>query len=119
MEGGWSASESVELAKRVKPLGVDLIDCSSGGSSPLAKIPLAPGYQVPFAGRIRREGGILTAAVGLITTPAQAEEIVETGNADLVMLAREFLRDPYFPLRAALALGQKVKPPVQYGRAWF
>jgi 2,4-dienoyl-CoA reductase-like NADH-dependent reductase (Old Yellow Enzyme family) len=118
MEGGWTADESVELARRVKPLGVDLIDCSSGGSSLHAKIPLEPGYQVPYAERIRRETGILTAAVGLITTPAQAEEIVHTGKADLVLLAREFLRDPYFPRRAAQELGQKLKPPVQYGRAW-
>ncbi|HXB69294.1 MAG TPA: NADH:flavin oxidoreductase/NADH oxidase [Candidatus Acidoferrales bacterium] len=118
VQGSWTAGESVELARRVKPLGVDLIDCSSGGSSLLAKIPLGPGYQVPYAERIRREAGVLTAAVGLITTPAQAEEIVHTGKADLVLLAREFLRDPYFPRRAAQELGQKVKPPVQYGRAW-
>jgi 2,4-dienoyl-CoA reductase-like NADH-dependent reductase (Old Yellow Enzyme family) len=118
MPDGWTAGESVELARRVNSLGVDLIDCSSGGSSPHAKIPLEPGYQVPYAERIRREAGILTAAVGLITTPAQAEEIVGSGKADLVLLAREFLRDPYFPRRAAQELGQKVKPPVQYGRAW-
>jgi|SRR5450432_812891 len=118
MEHGWTAGESVELARRVKPLGVDLIDCSSGGSSPHAKIPLGPGYQVPFAERIRREAGILTAAVGLITTSAQADEIVRTGKADLVLLAREFLRDPYFPRRAAQELSQKLQGPVQYGRAW-
>jgi 2,4-dienoyl-CoA reductase-like NADH-dependent reductase (Old Yellow Enzyme family) len=118
MPDGWTADESVELARRVKSLGVDLIDCSSGGASPHAKIPLEPGYQVPFAERIRREAGILTAAVGLITTSAQAQEILRSGKADLVLLAREFLRDPYFPRRAAQELGQKVKPPVQYGRAW-
>jgi len=118
IDGGWTIEESVELARRVKPIGVDLIDCSSGGSSPHAKIPLGPGYQVPFAGRIRREAGIATAAVGMITTPEQAEEIVATGKADLVLLAREFLRDPYFPLRAARALGEKAQTPVQYGRAW-
>lgn len=118
MEGGWTIDDSVELARRVKALGVDLIDCSSGGSSLQAKIPLAPGYQVPFAERIRRESGILTGAVGLITTPAQAEDIVHTGKADLVLLAREFLRDPYFALRAARALGGKVDAPAQYGRAW-
>ena len=118
MEGGWTADDSLELARRVKTLGVDLIDCSSGGSSPQAKIPLGPGYQVPFSERIRREAGVLTAAVGLITTPEQAEEIVHTGKADIVLLAREFLRDPYFPLRAARKLGADVKPPVQYGRAW-
>ena len=118
MEGGWTPDDSVELARRVKPLGVDLVDCSSGGSSPLAKIPLAPGYQVPFAERIRRETGLLTGAVGLITTPAQADEIIRSGKADMVLLAREFLRDPCFPLRAAQALGQKLNSPVQYSRAW-
>ena len=118
VDGGWTADEAVELARRVKPLGVDLIDCSSGGSSPQAKIPLAPGYQVPFAERIRREAGILTAAVGMITTAEQAEEIVQTGKADLVLLAREFLRDPYFALRAGRNLGEKVEAPAQYGRAW-
>jgi len=116
--GGWTIDDSVELARRVKPLGVDLIDCSSGGSSLQAKIPLGPGYQVPFAERIRHEAGILTAAVGMITTPQQAEEIVQTGKADLVLLAREFLRNPYFPLHAAKALNAEVKGPVQYGRAW-
>lgn len=118
MEGGWTADESVELARHLKTLGVDLVDCSSGGSSPLAKIPLGPGYQVPFAERIRREAGILTGAVGLITTPAQADEILRSGKADLVLLAREFLRDPYFPRRAAQELGQTIKGPVQYGRGW-
>ena len=91
----------MELARRLKAAGVDLIDCSSGGNSPHAKIPLVPGYQVPFAERIRRETGILTGAVGMITTPEQAEAIIRDGQADLVLLAREFLRDPYFPLHAA------------------
>jgi len=118
VEGGWTIEESVELARLVKPLGVDLVDCSSGGSVPTAQIPLAPGYQVPFAERIRREAGILTAAVGLITTPAQADGIVRSGSADLVLLAREFLRDPYFGLHAAQALGEPVDPPIQYGRAF-
>jgi 2,4-dienoyl-CoA reductase-like NADH-dependent reductase (Old Yellow Enzyme family) len=118
MEGGWTADESVELARRAKVLGVDLVDCSSGGSSPQAKIPLAPGYQVPFAERIRREAEILTAAVGLITSATQADEIIRTGKADLVLLAREFLRDPYFALHAAQALGGKPAPPIQYARAW-
>jgi 2,4-dienoyl-CoA reductase-like NADH-dependent reductase (Old Yellow Enzyme family) len=118
VEGGWTADDSVELARRMKPLGVDLIDCSSGGSSAQAKIPLAPGYQVPFAERIRREAGILTGAVGMITTPQQADEIIRLGQADLVLLAREFLRDPYFPLHAGQAVGIEVKPPVQYGRAF-
>jgi 2,4-dienoyl-CoA reductase-like NADH-dependent reductase (Old Yellow Enzyme family) len=118
VEGGWDIEDSVELARRVKPLGVDLIDCSSGGSSPAQKIPVAPGYQVPFAERIRREVGIPTGAVGMITEAGQADEIVRSGQADLVLLAREFLRDPYFPLHAARELGVKLDPPVQYQRAW-
>jgi 2,4-dienoyl-CoA reductase-like NADH-dependent reductase (Old Yellow Enzyme family) len=118
VEGGWDIDESVELARRLHALGVDLIDCSSGGLSPLQKIPLAPGYQAPFASRIRRETGVPTGAVGMITTPQQADEIVRTGEADVVLLAREFLRDPYFPLHAAKALGETVQPPVQYGRAF-
>jgi 2,4-dienoyl-CoA reductase-like NADH-dependent reductase (Old Yellow Enzyme family) len=118
VEGGWTVDDSVKLAVRARDLGVDLVDCSSGGSSLQQKIPLVPGYQVAFAERIRREVGILTGAVGLITTPAQADEIVRSGKADLVLLAREFLRNPYFPLHAAKVLGQEVKPPVQYGRAW-
>jgi 2,4-dienoyl-CoA reductase-like NADH-dependent reductase (Old Yellow Enzyme family) len=118
VEGGWTPDESVELARRVGPLGVDLIDCSSGGSAANAKVPLAPGYQVPFAEHIRREAGVLTGAVGLITTPQQADEIIRSEKADLVLLAREFLRDPYFPLDAARALGAEVDPPVQYARAF-
>ncbi len=118
VEGGWTIEDSVELARRVKPLGVDLIDCSSGGTVPTAQIPLAPGYQVPFAERIRREAGILTAAVGLITTPQQADAIVRSGQSDLVLLAREFLRDPYFGLHAAQALGAPTDVPIQYGRAF-
>ena len=118
VEGGWTADESVSLAIRVRDLGADLVDCSSGGSSPQQKIPMEPGYQVPFAERIRREAGILTGAVGLITTSAQADEIVRSGKADLVLLSREFLRDPYFPLHAAKVLGQELRPPIQYGRAW-
>jgi 2,4-dienoyl-CoA reductase-like NADH-dependent reductase (Old Yellow Enzyme family) len=97
---------------------VDLIDCSSGGASPEQRIALGPGYQVPFAERIRREAGIMTAAVGLITTAEQAAEIVRGGHADLVLLARQFLRDPYFPLHAARELGEHVAPPVQYVRAF-
>jgi len=118
VDGGWTIEESVELARRVRELGVDLVDCSSGGASLEQKIPMAPGYQVPFAERIRREAGIRTGAVGLITTPQQADEIVRSGKADLVLLAREFLRDPYFPLRAAKALGVEIKAPPQYLRAW-
>jgi 2,4-dienoyl-CoA reductase-like NADH-dependent reductase (Old Yellow Enzyme family) len=118
VEGGWDIGDSVELARRLRESGVDLIDCSSGGLSPQQKIPLAPGYQVPFAARIRKEAGIPTGAVGMITTPQQADEIVRTGQADLVLLAREFLRDPYFPLHAAKALGVAVQPPAQYLRAF-
>lgn len=116
-EGGWTLEESIELAKRLKTLGVDLIDCSSGGAVPHAKIEVGPGYQVPFARAIRAEADIATGAVGLITTAQQAEEIVRDGSADAVLLAREFLRDPYFPLHAARELGVDVKWPDQYGRA--
>ncbi len=118
VQGGWSIEDSVELARRVKPMGVDLIDCSSGGNSTEQKITLGPGYQVPFAERIRAEVGIATGAVGLITTAEQAEEIIASGKADMALLAREFLRDPYFPLHAARELGTKLDPPVQYGRAF-
>jgi 2,4-dienoyl-CoA reductase-like NADH-dependent reductase (Old Yellow Enzyme family) len=97
---------------------VDLIDASSGGSVPNPIIPLGPGYQVRFAEEIRKQAGIPTGAVGMITDPAQAETIIATGQADLVFLAREMLRDPYWPRRAAHALGVKIEPPVQYQRAW-
>ena len=116
-EGGWELEQAVELARAVKPLGVDLIDCSSGGLVPHVRIPIAPGYQVPFAERIRSTG-IATGAVGLITEPAQAEAIVRSGQADVVLLAREFLRDPYWPMRAAKKLGVSITPPQQYARAW-
>jgi 2,4-dienoyl-CoA reductase-like NADH-dependent reductase (Old Yellow Enzyme family) len=116
-EGGWSADDSVALAKILKDKGVDLIDCSSGGNIPNVKIPLKPGYQVEFAEKIRKEANILTGAVGLITEAVQADTIIQTGQADLVILARELLRDPYFPLRAAHELGHEVKWPVQYERA--
>ncbi|MEI9973656.1 MAG: NADH:flavin oxidoreductase/NADH oxidase [Ignavibacteriota bacterium] len=116
--GGWDIDESVELSRQLSTMGVDLIDCSSGGLAPQQKIPLSAGYQVPFAERIKREAGIKTGAVGLITGAEQAEEIVRTGKADLVLLAREFLRDPFFPLHAAKALGEKVTAPIQYGRAF-
>lgn len=118
VEGGWSIDESVELARTVRPMGVDLIDCSSGGSSPDAAIPLGPGYQVPFAERIRNEAGILTGAVGLITDPKEADNILCDGSADLVFLAREFLREPYWPIKAAHALSTAVPLPVQYARAF-
>ena len=117
VEGGWDIEQSVELARLLKPLGVDLIDCSSGGNIATAKIPLGPGYQVPFAERIRRDAQILTGAVGLITTAEQAGQIVASGQADAVLLAREMLRDPYFPLRAARELGQEITWPAQYLRA--
>jgi 2,4-dienoyl-CoA reductase-like NADH-dependent reductase (Old Yellow Enzyme family) len=116
-EGGWNADESVELARRLRDRGVDLVDCSSGGLVPGAKIPLVPGYQVGFAARIRREAGIATAAVGLITEPVQANTIVAEGSADLVFLARAMLRDPYWPVHAARALGETASWPTQYLRA--
>jgi 2,4-dienoyl-CoA reductase-like NADH-dependent reductase (Old Yellow Enzyme family) len=116
-EGGWNADESVKLAGILKDRGVDLIDCSTGGNVPHAKIPVGPGYQVEFAERIKRETSLLTGAVGLITTPAEAEAIVANGQADLVLLAREELRDPYFPLHAAHELGAEVAWPPQYERA--
>jgi len=117
-EGGWDIDECVELARWLKRDGVDLIDCSSGGNVPNVKIPLTPGYQVPFAARIRREAGIATGAVGLITDAEQADAILERGEADLILMARESLRDPYFPRRAAAQLGVTIEPPVQYRRAW-
>ncbi|KRB08905.1 NADH:flavin oxidoreductase/NADH oxidase [Lysobacter sp. Root690] len=117
-DGGWDIEQSVELARIVKDLGVDLIDVSSGGLVPHVRIPVEPGYQVPFSARIRREAGIATGAVGLITRAAQAEKIVADGEADVVLLARELLRDPYFPLRAAHELGANVHVPEQYQRAW-
>jgi 2,4-dienoyl-CoA reductase-like NADH-dependent reductase (Old Yellow Enzyme family) len=117
VEGGWTIEDSVGLAKQLVRMGVDLIDCSSGGSVPNAKIPAGPGFQVPFAERIRREAGIATAAVGMITSPEQADHILRTGQADLVFLARELLRDPYWPLRAADHLRQAGPWPKQYLRA--
>ena len=117
VEGGWDQEQSIVLARQLRDAGVDLVDCSSGGLVPHAKVPVAPGYQVPFAEAIRERAGILTAAVGLITAPAQAEAVVAEGKADLVLLAREMLRDPYWPLHAAQALGADVGWPVQYLRA--
>lgn len=117
VEGGWSIDDSVALARVLKALGVDVIDCSSGGVVPGVKIPLGPGYQAAFAERIRRDAGMPTIAVGMITEPAQADHIVRTGQADAVMLAREFLRQPYWPLHAAQALGQNIQWPAQYERA--
>src|SRR5262245_20738758 len=116
-EGGWTIEDSVALAQVLGKLGVDLIDCSSGGNIASAKIPLGPGYQVPVAERLRREAGIVTGAVGLITEPKQADDIIRAGQADVVFLARQFLRDPYWPLIAARALGHDIQWPPQYERA--
>jgi 2,4-dienoyl-CoA reductase-like NADH-dependent reductase (Old Yellow Enzyme family) len=116
-DGGWDLSQTVALARLLKDDGVDLIDCSSGGNVAGAKIPTAPGYQVPFAEEVRRRAGIATAAVGQITEPAQADEIVRGGKADVVLLARELLRDPYWPLHAAQRLAQPMPWPAQYLRA--
>jgi 2,4-dienoyl-CoA reductase-like NADH-dependent reductase (Old Yellow Enzyme family) len=118
--GGWTIEDSVELSRRLKSEGVDLIDCSSGGLVPHAKIEIGPGYQVPFADAIRNGAGIATAAVGLITDPKQADSIIREGKADLVLLAREMLRDPYWPVRAAVALDQlhELPTPKQYLRSW-
>ena len=117
VQGGWDIRQSVELARGLKELGVDFVDCSSGGTVPHAEIPVGPGYQTAFAEQIRREAGIMTGAVGMITSPVQAEHIIATGQADAVIIAREFLRDPYWPLRAARKLDQPISWPVQYLRA--
>jgi 2,4-dienoyl-CoA reductase-like NADH-dependent reductase (Old Yellow Enzyme family) len=117
-EGGWDIQQSVQLARKFKSLGVDLVDCSSGGNIADAKIPMGPGYQVQFAETVRREAAIPTAAVGVVVGPNQAESILASGQADMVFLAREMLRDPYWPRRAAQSLGVKIKGPVQYERAW-
>jgi 2,4-dienoyl-CoA reductase-like NADH-dependent reductase (Old Yellow Enzyme family) len=117
VEGGWSIDESVALARELRAAGVDLIDCSSGGAVANARIPVAPGYQVAFAERIRRDAEIATGSVGLITEPEQANEIVRDGFADIVFLARAMLRDPYWPLHAAERLGVDVAWPSQYLRA--
>jgi 2,4-dienoyl-CoA reductase-like NADH-dependent reductase (Old Yellow Enzyme family) len=116
-EGGWDLPQSVELSRALKEAGIDLIDCSSGGLVLSAKIPVGPGYQLPFAEAVRREAGIATGAVGLIVQPEQAEEIIAEGKADCVLLARAMLRDPYWPIHAAKALGDKVVAPRQYLRA--
>ncbi len=121
-EGGWTPEDSVELARRLKGEGVDLIDCSSGGNVPHARIPVAPDYQVFLSEKLRREAGVLTAAVGMITEARQADAIIREGRADLVLLARELLRDPHWPLHAARALGAddalKALTPPQYARAF-
>jgi 2,4-dienoyl-CoA reductase-like NADH-dependent reductase (Old Yellow Enzyme family) len=116
-EGGWDLEQSIEFCRALKETGIDLIDCSTGGNVPSAKIPVAPNYQVSFAAEIRRNAGIATAAVGMITEPTQAEEILQKGEADAVMIARQLLREPYFPFRAARELGGEIDVPKQYGRA--
>jgi 2,4-dienoyl-CoA reductase-like NADH-dependent reductase (Old Yellow Enzyme family) len=118
VEGGWTLGESIELSRRLAARGVDLVDCSSAGLVPSAQVKVGPGYQVPFARAVRAEAGVPTIAVGLITEPAQAEEIVGSGAADLVMLARAELRDPYWPIHAARALGQQAPVPPQYARGY-
>jgi 2,4-dienoyl-CoA reductase-like NADH-dependent reductase (Old Yellow Enzyme family) len=117
VEGGWDIQSSVALAKALKPLGVDLIDVSSGALVPTARIPVAKGYQVPFARRIREEADIRTGAVGMITEPQYANEIITGGDANLVFLARELLREPYWALKAAQTLGEEPAWPIQYGYA--
>jgi len=117
VDGGWDIEASVELARGLRELGVDLIDTSSGGTSPNARVPMGPGYQTAFAERIRREAGIATGAVGMITAPEQAEHVLRTGQADLVLLAREMLRDPYWPLHAGSRLREAAPWPLPYQRA--
>jgi 2,4-dienoyl-CoA reductase-like NADH-dependent reductase (Old Yellow Enzyme family) len=116
VEGGWDLPQTIELVRRLKALGVDFIDCSSGGLVPYAKVPIKPGYQVHFAQAVRREAGIATGAVGMITDPLQAEHIVSTGQADAVLLARALLHNPYWPLHAAATLGADGPWPKQYLR---
>jgi 2,4-dienoyl-CoA reductase-like NADH-dependent reductase (Old Yellow Enzyme family) len=116
-EGGWNEDDSIKLCGILKSKGIDLVDCSTGGIIPGVKIPVGPGYQVPLAASVKKHAGIMTGAVGMITEAAQAEAIVASGQADLVIMARELLRDPYFPLRAAHQLGADVKWPDQYLRA--
>jgi 2,4-dienoyl-CoA reductase-like NADH-dependent reductase (Old Yellow Enzyme family) len=117
LAGGWTLEDSIAFARELKRLGIDLIDCSSGGLVPESKPPVGPGYQVRFAAAIRQAAGLATAAVGLITEPWQAETILATGQADAVLLGREFLRDPYWPMRAARSLRAEVPGPPQYDRA--
>jgi 2,4-dienoyl-CoA reductase-like NADH-dependent reductase (Old Yellow Enzyme family) len=119
IEGGWTIEDSVRLSSRLKELGADLIDCSSGGNA-IAKIPVEPGYQVPFAERIKRDAAVATAAVGLITEARQADEIIRSGKADMIFIARASLRDPYFPIHAAIQLQEREDLPLpqQYLRAF-
>ena len=117
VDGGWTVDDSIELARHLGSIGVDLIDCSSGGNTATIHAPIGPGYQVPLASAVRHASGVPTGAVGLITEPAQADMIIRRRDADLVFLARELLRDPYWPLHAARALGVDVPWPSQYLRA--
>jgi 2,4-dienoyl-CoA reductase-like NADH-dependent reductase (Old Yellow Enzyme family) len=117
-EDGWDLEQSMELCRRLKDVGIDLVDVSSGGLLPGVQIPAGPGYQTGFAAAIRQQTAMATGAVGMITSPEQAETIIATGQADMVLLAREMLRDPYWPRRAARALEAEIRPPTQYGRAW-
>ena len=117
VEGAWDIAQSVHLTRLLAPLGVDLVDCSSGGVVPGVTIPVGPGYQVPLAEQLRRDGGIATGAAGLITDGSQADAIVRAEQADLVFMARELLRDPYWPLHAARKLGCEIPWPPQYERA--
>jgi 2,4-dienoyl-CoA reductase-like NADH-dependent reductase (Old Yellow Enzyme family) len=117
VQGGWDVEQSVKFARELKAIGVDLVDCSSAGAVPGAKVPVGPGYQTALAARVRAEADIATGAVGMITSPAQAETILATGQADAILMGREFLRDPYWPLHAARALGADVPWPNQYLRA--
>jgi 2,4-dienoyl-CoA reductase-like NADH-dependent reductase (Old Yellow Enzyme family) len=117
VDGGWTVDETVELARALQALGVDLVDVSSGGTSPTAKVPAGPGYQTVFAERVRREAGVMTGAVGMITSPEQADHVLRTGQADVVLLAREMLRDPYWALHAAQRVRGEVRWPDQYLRA--
>jgi 2,4-dienoyl-CoA reductase-like NADH-dependent reductase (Old Yellow Enzyme family) len=117
VDGSWDIQQSIKLARQLRDSGVDLIDCSSGGNVAQAKIPVGPGYQTAFAERIRLESGVMTGALGMITSAVQAEHILATGQADAVVIAREMLRDPYWPLRAARELGQAISWPIQYLRA--
>ena len=117
VEGGWDLAQSIKLARMLKPIGVDLMDCSSGALIKGAKIPIGPGYQVPFAEAIRSQAEVMTGAVGMITEPDRANEIIESGKADLAFLAREMLREPYWAIKAAFALGTTPPWPIQYGYA--
>jgi 2,4-dienoyl-CoA reductase-like NADH-dependent reductase (Old Yellow Enzyme family) len=117
LDNGWDIQQSIRLSGELKKIGVDFIDCSSGMISPTEKIPFAPGFQVSFAEQIKKESGIFTGAVGLITESTQADSIIKNGQADAVLLARQLLRDPYWPLNAARELGAEIEWPKQYSRA--